>query len=58
VLRVERRHDNRGDVHVIWHFVGTAPIDSAQQAQIFAEIRAGFFASFDETLRKVAEMLA
>jgi len=58
VLRVERRRDSRADVHEVWRGIYTAPIASAQQAQVFAEIHAGFFSNFDKTLRKVAEMLA
>ena len=58
VLTVERRRDSRTAFYEVWRGVYTAPIASAQQAQVFAEIHSGFSCSLDTTLRKVAELLA
>ena len=57
-LRVEHPFNMVARVRTMWSGHYTAPIGSAQQAQAFAEIRAGFRSAFDDTLRWTAQILA
>lgn len=61
IVRVDRirDHGNIHEPHSIWtRTYSSIPVASAQQANIFADIRAGFGGSFGGTLRQVIEILS
>jgi hypothetical protein len=61
VVRVDRvlDHGSIHEPHLIWtQTYRDTPVASAQQASIFADIRAGFSGSFGGALRQVIDILS